>query len=63
MESWKQKDPIARTCKALFDRGALNAEGEHLLQERVTRLMEEAEQFATDSPMPDPAEAMKDVYV
>lgn len=62
VESWKQKDPIARTCKALFDRGALNAEGAHLLQERVTRLMEEAEQFATDSPMPDPAEAMKDVY-
>lgn len=63
VESWKQKDPIARTRQSLFANNALDAKREQEMQQQIDELIAEAETFATDSPMPEPADAMKDVYV
>lgn len=60
--SWKQKDPIARTSRTLQEDGTLSAEDDAALQQEVTDLLDEAETFAVESPMPDPQEAMQHVY-
>ncbi len=63
IESWKRKDPIARTRRFLLDENTLDAPRDQDLQNLITQLMDDAEKFATDSPMPDPADAVQDVYV
>ncbi len=62
VSSWKQKDPIERTQRALFDRGVSDAKGDAQMRDEVARLMDEAEKFAAGSPMPDPQDAFEDVY-
>ena len=60
--AWKQKDPIIRTQRILFDRGVADPQRDAQMRDEVDQVMEEAEQFAAESPMPDPAEAFVDVY-
>jgi len=63
VESWKRKDPIARFRQVLSERQWLSEEQDRQLQREVNQLLDEADQFATNSPFPEPAEATKDVYV
>ncbi len=63
IESWKRKDPIARTRRFLLDENTLDEPRDQDLQNLITQLMDDAEKFATDSPMPGPADAVQDVYV
>ena len=60
--AWKQKDPIIRTQRLLFDRGVADPQRDAQMRDEVDQVMVEAEQFAAESPMPDPAEAFVDVY-
>ena len=62
VSSWKQKDPIERTQHALFDRGAADEMRDTQMRDEVAKVIEEAEKFASGSPMPDPEDAFEDVY-
>ena len=63
VDSWKQKDPIARTRQVLFEMNALDAERDECLQNEIAQLIDKAEAFAGDSPMPVAEDALQDVYV
>lgn len=62
VSAWKQRDPIERTQRALLERGALDARGDAQMRDEVSHLIDDAEKFASGSPMPDPHEAFEDVY-
>lgn len=62
IEAWKLKDPIARYRALLTERGWLTEESDAQIQAEVNLLLDEAEQFASDSPFPAAEEAMTDVY-
>jgi len=61
-EYWRSKDPIIRFSKKLIDAGILTEEKLKMLEEEVVREINEAEQFALNSPYPSPESAYEDVY-
>ena len=62
LERWKEKDPIDRFVKILKDQEVLDDEGYKELRQEVKGRIEEALQFAQESPEPDPSEVATDVY-
>lgn len=62
VEAWKNKDPIERFRRELSDRDNLTVEQDREIQRDVGQLLEDAVEFATSSPEPDPSEAVQDVY-
>ena len=62
IESWKLKDPIARSRKVLLESNVLSANLDQKIQDEMTALMNEAETFARESPEPDPDDAIQDIY-
>ena len=62
LEMWKRRDPVPRFEKALLERGVIDeSHKQHTLQ-RIEREIEEAIEFADQSPHPDPSEVLEDVY-
>lgn len=61
IESWKEKCPIKRLCEAL---AAFGVPEEKIVerQERSKREIDEAAQFALQSPEPDPAHVLDNVF-
>jgi TPP-dependent pyruvate/acetoin dehydrogenase alpha subunit len=62
VEAWKGKDPIQRFRTVLTSRDVLDAERDLKLQREVDQRMQEAVAFASESPEPDPADAVRDVF-
>jgi pyruvate dehydrogenase E1 component alpha subunit len=62
LEQWKKKDPIDRFVKVLKDQEILDDEGYQELRDKVRGQIDEALQFAQDSPEPDISEVTTDVY-
>lgn len=62
VQQWRDKDPIAKLVAALTEAGALTQEQWLDLQAEVSKEMDAAEQFARNSPFPDPSTATTDVY-
>lgn len=62
VQEWKKKDPLSRFKKHLLDEGILSAEEVNTLVGEVEQEVEEAVQFAQDSPEPELEEALADVY-
>lgn len=62
-EEWLKKDPLPRFRKDII--GGKYATGSDLdaIEKKVDAEIEEAIQFAMDSPYPDPAELIEDVFV
>ena len=61
-KEWKEKDPIPRLEKKLLEMGLLtNSKIEEIKNAHQKELVE-AEQFAEESPFPDPSELTEDVY-
>jgi TPP-dependent pyruvate/acetoin dehydrogenase alpha subunit len=61
LEEWRERDPIGRLGRHLLEDGATQAR----LDELATRAREEVDDaaaWALESPYPDPAEAVEDVY-
>ncbi|MCJ8329257.1 MAG: thiamine pyrophosphate-dependent dehydrogenase E1 component subunit alpha [Lentisphaeria bacterium] len=63
VEEWKAKDPILRFHKLLSDREILNTDQDETIRNDVDQLIEDAVDFASNSPDPDPADAVRDVFV
>lgn len=62
VEAWKKKDPIPRFKRYLFEEGILTEEKEAEIIRRIAAEIDEAIDYAENSPRPDPEDVLKDVY-
>ena len=63
LEQYKNEDPIEKVRYALLDNKMASEKDIEAIEDRVKQQVEEAVQFAEESPWPDPQEAFTDVYV
>ncbi|MEM7094444.1 MAG: thiamine pyrophosphate-dependent dehydrogenase E1 component subunit alpha [Actinomycetota bacterium] len=62
LEAWKKRDPIDLLEARMAEMGLMDAEAAAAVHARVESEIEAAIQFAEDSPAPDPATLLDDVY-
>jgi TPP-dependent pyruvate/acetoin dehydrogenase alpha subunit len=62
IEAWRRKDPIQRLVTSLQEQALLSDEGWQKMDEEILAAIEQAVRFAADSPFPDPATAVEDVF-
>jgi pyruvate dehydrogenase E1 component alpha subunit len=62
IETWKQKCPVAHIEHRLLREGVLDREDLARLNGEVLARIEDAVRFALASPLPEPAEALEDVF-
>lgn len=62
LEEWEKKDPILRYEQALTQRGLFTDMVRQRIEERVMANLEDAQDFAEGSPLPDPSDLEKGVY-
>ncbi len=62
LEAWDAKEPVARFENRLLEQGLLDAAQVIATEERIAAVLDDATQFALDSPMAEPAEAARGVY-
>ncbi|MEQ8766788.1 MAG: thiamine pyrophosphate-dependent dehydrogenase E1 component subunit alpha [Planctomycetota bacterium] len=62
IEAWQAKEPVSRFENALLQRGVLKEADVQAIEERIAAELEDAAQFALDSPMADPEEAARGVF-
>ncbi len=63
VEEYKERDPINQVLKTILDNKFATETVIEEINERVKNQVEEAVQFAEESPWPDDSELLKDVYV
>lgn len=63
IEEWKAKDPLPRFEKVLMELGAATQEDFAKIQERVKREVDAATDEADASPMPNPEDAARGLYI
>ena len=61
--AWKARDPLIVFSKYLLENGLATQEELDAIEKRAEEAIKKATEFALASPMPDPAEVEKDVYV
>ena len=62
VKEWKDRDPILRYRAAALAAGELDERAAAEAERRARAAIDEATRFARESPWPDPAEVMTDVY-
>ena len=62
VEEWKKKCPIKRLREYLLENGMATAEELDAMEKKASDLADEAEEFALNSPEPDPAHVLDDVF-
>ena len=62
IEEWKKKDPVEKFERILLSDRVLNESNKKQLEEKIAAEIEEAIQFALESPYPDGADAAEGVY-
>ncbi|MHB9035472.1 MAG: pyruvate dehydrogenase (acetyl-transferring) E1 component subunit alpha [Armatimonadota bacterium] len=62
IEEWRRRDPIVQFGQKLLDDGTLTSEEIEKIQTDVAKEIDEAVQFAEDSPLPKPDALYQDVY-
>jgi acetoin:2,6-dichlorophenolindophenol oxidoreductase subunit alpha len=62
MESWRQRDPIAAFRQRLLEEAGIPDHRLEAIREEVMVTLDEAVQFAADSPQPEPESALEGVY-
>ncbi|EPR37128.1 dehydrogenase E1 component [Desulfovibrio sp. X2] len=62
LQEWMGKDPIPRFEAKLIEGGTLTAKEVEAITSRIAQAIDEAVQFAKDSPMPSPSALLDDVY-
>jgi TPP-dependent pyruvate/acetoin dehydrogenase alpha subunit len=63
IEEWKAKDPVARYEKVLLELGMATKADFEAIQQRVRQEIDAATDEADRSPMPDPADAGRGLYI
>jgi len=62
VERWRQQDPIERAKRVAVERGAFDAAGLEDLERGIEAQIDEAVEFARNSPDPSPDQLMTDIY-
>jgi len=62
LDEWEEKDPILRYEQVLGEQGLLTPEVHGEIEARVMADLEDAQAFAMDSPLPDPADLERGVF-
>ena len=62
VEEWKQRDPILRLRTRLLDEETLSESELEKIEAKVSEELQQAVQFAKDSPSPNPEEALDDLF-
>lgn len=62
LAAWRERDPIHRLAQFLLERRLSTAERVTELELEAVREVEEAAEFALNSPFPDPSTALEDIY-
>ena len=62
LQEWKKKDPVKLFKNKLISGGVMDSAKAEEIEEEVTRELDEAIRFADESPQPDVAIALEDVY-
>ncbi len=62
VEEWKKKDPIPCFRQQLIDQGVLSEAEAEKIDEEIAAEVKEAEEFARNSPFPEPEEALEHVF-
>jgi pyruvate dehydrogenase E1 component alpha subunit len=62
IESWKKKDPIKAFRKVMLENGTATAEELDEIEQYAIRAIDEAEEFAKNSPEPKVEDLLNDVY-
>ncbi|MCX6640022.1 MAG: thiamine pyrophosphate-dependent dehydrogenase E1 component subunit alpha [bacterium] len=62
LEEWAKKDPIRRYEAFLLEKGLMDEKSMTELDQRVEKEIDDAVQFAEDSPLPEPQTAAEGVY-
>ena len=62
VERWRQSDPIERVKQAAVDRGVMTVDEIVALEQRIEAQIEDAVEFAKNSPDPAPDQLMTDIY-
>jgi TPP-dependent pyruvate/acetoin dehydrogenase alpha subunit len=61
-EEWRKKDPIDRHVKFLKENDLLTDAEQKAILARIEKEIQDAEEFALNSPLPDPSNAVKGVF-
>lgn len=62
VEEWKKKCPIKRLREYLIENGMATADELDAMEKKASDLADEAEEFALNSPEPDPEHVLDDVF-
>jgi pyruvate dehydrogenase E1 component alpha subunit len=62
VERWRQQDPIDRVKRVALERGAMTEAEIADLERRIEAQIDEAVEFARNSPDPTPDQLMTDIY-
>jgi len=62
VEAWQEKDPVDRYIDTLLSEGVLTSEEIERIRQETELRIDEAVRFAEESPFPEPAETMDDVF-
>lgn len=62
LQDWVKKDPVKRFEEKLLAQGIVTEEKAEQIRQSIAKELEEAVAFAEQSPLPDPAEVLEDVY-
>ena len=62
LKEWKAKDPLPRFESKLIEMGVLTEEKVRQIDDEIAKRIDEAIQFAEESPFPAPEDITDDVY-
>jgi pyruvate dehydrogenase E1 component alpha subunit len=62
VDEWRRRDPLSIASGRLRDRGELDDEAEAKIRDEARGMVEEAIAFARTEPLPEPKDALEDVY-
>jgi pyruvate dehydrogenase E1 component alpha subunit len=63
VQAWREQDPIDRFCRQLAEAGLINEEERGSIEQRADAAVEDAVEFAENSPEPDPSGLLEFLYV
>jgi pyruvate dehydrogenase E1 component alpha subunit len=62
VDAWRKRDPLITWPSALATRGLMTPQDKEAIDADVEKVLDEAVEFARDSPRPDPKEALQFMY-
>ena len=62
-EAWHRRDPLLSFRRVVLESELLREQDLETVEQKIQETVQEAVQFAEESPLPDPEELYRDVYV